>query len=206
MQSAYAPAYRQQQKTGTSQAETRVALASLALKSTKKLFQKGNLENKIWRVIPNLSGANVCAQSVGIDPSFRIKLCGNPALNWRSFVGQSCVKWLPQSYYRTFGTDIVYLQQQENSNGGLLLLTQGCVYANCAEIVTNGQDFSLQGHQRRDKSGITCSERLFMIYWIIKNECVDVNHYRLIVFTHCGNTHNCVQTSSKSNFCVLGPL
>ncbi len=29
----------------------------------------------------------------------------------------------------TFGTDVVYLQQlqQENSNGGLLPLTQGCV-------------------------------------------------------------------------------
>ncbi len=43
-----------------------VALASLALLSAKKLFQKGNLENK--RVILTLSGADVCAQSVGIDP------------------------------------------------------------------------------------------------------------------------------------------
>ncbi len=38
-----------------------------------------------------------------------------------------------------FGADIVYLQQlqQVNSNGGvrLLLLTQGCVYANSAECL-----------------------------------------------------------------------
>ncbi len=38
------------------QAETMVALASLALQSAKKLFQKGNLENK--RVILTLSGAD----------------------------------------------------------------------------------------------------------------------------------------------------
>ncbi len=43
-----------------------VALASLALQSAKKLFQKGNFENK--HVIITLSGADVCAQSVGIDP------------------------------------------------------------------------------------------------------------------------------------------
>ncbi len=48
------------------QTETMVALASLALQSAKKLFQKGNLENK--RMILTLSGADVRAQSVGIDP------------------------------------------------------------------------------------------------------------------------------------------
>ncbi len=48
------------------QAETMVALASLALQSAKKLFQKGNLENK--RVILTLSGADFRARSVGIDP------------------------------------------------------------------------------------------------------------------------------------------
>ncbi len=42
-----------------------VALATLALQSAKKLFQKGNLENK--RVTLTLSGADVHAQSVGID-------------------------------------------------------------------------------------------------------------------------------------------
>ncbi len=46
--------------------ETMVALASLALQSAKKLFQKDNLENK--RVILTLSGADVRARSVGIDP------------------------------------------------------------------------------------------------------------------------------------------
>ncbi len=48
------------------QTETMVALASLALQSAKKLFQKGHLENK--RVILTLSGADIRAQSIGIDP------------------------------------------------------------------------------------------------------------------------------------------
>ncbi len=48
------------------QTETMVALASLPLQSAKKLFQKGNLENK--RAILTLSGADVWARSVGIDP------------------------------------------------------------------------------------------------------------------------------------------
>ncbi len=45
-----------------------------------------------------------------------------------------------------FGADIVYLQQLQqvisNGTGGPQLLTQGCVYANRAESVTNGRDFS----------------------------------------------------------------
>ncbi len=45
--------------------ETMIALASLALQSAKKLFQKGNLENK--RVILTLSGADFHARSVGIN-------------------------------------------------------------------------------------------------------------------------------------------
>ncbi len=47
------------------QTETMVSLASLALQSAKKPFQKGNLENK--RVILTLSGADFRARSVGID-------------------------------------------------------------------------------------------------------------------------------------------
>ncbi len=43
-----------------------VALASLALQSAKKLFQKGNLENK--RVVLTLSGADVRTRTIGIDP------------------------------------------------------------------------------------------------------------------------------------------
>ncbi len=43
-----------------------IALASLALQSVKKLFHKGNLENK--SVILTLSGADVRARSVDIDP------------------------------------------------------------------------------------------------------------------------------------------
>ncbi len=48
------------------QTETMVALASLALQSAKKFFQKGNLENK--RVILTLSGADIRARRFGIDP------------------------------------------------------------------------------------------------------------------------------------------
>ncbi len=51
-----------------------VALATLALQSANKCFQIGNLENKIRHVILMLSGADICTQSFGIDPSFRIKL------------------------------------------------------------------------------------------------------------------------------------
>ncbi len=40
-----------------------------------------------------------------------------------------------------FGDD--KLLRQEHGNGGLLLLTQGCVYANRAESVTHGWVFSL---------------------------------------------------------------
>ncbi len=40
-----------------------VALSSLALQSAKKLFQKGNLENK--SMILTLSGAYIRTQSVG---------------------------------------------------------------------------------------------------------------------------------------------
>ncbi len=43
-----------------------IALASLALQGAKKLFQKGNLENK--HVILILSGADIHARSVGVDP------------------------------------------------------------------------------------------------------------------------------------------
>ncbi len=45
-----------------------IALATLTLQSAKKLFQKGNLENKC--VILILSGADIHASSVGIDPIF----------------------------------------------------------------------------------------------------------------------------------------
>ncbi len=41
-------------------------VASLALQSAKKLFQKGILENKLMKL--TLSGADVHARSVGIDP------------------------------------------------------------------------------------------------------------------------------------------
>ncbi len=52
-------------KTAPVKTETMVALASLALESAKKLFQKGNLESK--RVALTLSGADDHVQSVAID-------------------------------------------------------------------------------------------------------------------------------------------
>ncbi len=78
------------------QTETMVALATLALQSAKELLQKGNLKTKYDAL--TLSGADVCARNLGIDSSFRIRLWENPALNWPSFVRQSGVKWLAQSY------------------------------------------------------------------------------------------------------------
>ncbi len=42
-----------------------VAWAKLAIQRAKKLFQKDNLENKH---IFTLSGADIQAQSIGIDP------------------------------------------------------------------------------------------------------------------------------------------
>ncbi len=91
-----------------------------------------------------------------------------------------------------FGDD--KLLRQEHGNGGLLLLTQGCVYANRAESVTNGWVFSLGRLQGGEKSGIACSERLFMIYWDYKqNEWVDFYHLKSGCF-HTLRSHNCIQT------------
>ncbi len=56
-----------------------VALATLALQSAKMLFQKGNLKRKYDAL--TFSGADVRAQSIGIDPSFGIRVCKNPAFN-----------------------------------------------------------------------------------------------------------------------------
>ncbi len=56
------------------QAETMVALATLALQSAKKSFQKGNLKTKYEAL--TLSGSDVRTRSVDIDPSFRIRMIG----------------------------------------------------------------------------------------------------------------------------------
>ncbi len=58
-----------------------------------------------------------------------------------------------------FGADSVY----NSSNGGLHLLTQGCVYANRAESVTNGQDFFPSVTWTEGESETARLERLFMI-------------------------------------------
>ncbi len=103
-----------------------VALASLALQSAKKLFQKGNLENK--RVILTLSGADVHARSVGIDPytywgfyrffpgHFLTMKLNHSVLSgsdggslWRLLC--SLVHPKTQHLKSLFGADIVYLQQ-----------------------------------------------------------------------------------------------
>ncbi len=58
---------------------------------------------------------------------------------------------------------------------GLLLLTQGCAYANREEIVTNGRDFfPLMMWTYREKYGIACSERLFMISWDYKQQVAEI--------------------------------
>ncbi len=111
------------------QADTMVALAKLALQSAKKLFQKDNFKTK-YDVLA-LSGADVHARSVGIDPSFRIKLCKTP----RCSAVTGCI---PK--HNTCKASLA-LTLYIFSNGRLLLLTQGCVYANRAESITNGWDF-----------------------------------------------------------------
>ncbi len=112
-----------------------VALASLALQSAKKLFQNGNLENK--HVILTLSGADVRAQSVGIDPytywDFTDFFPGHFLRQWNLTTVSSgsdggslwrllCLLVHPQTQHMKslFGADIVYLQQLQQviSNGG----------------------------------------------------------------------------------------
>ncbi len=63
-----------------------------------------------------------------------------------------------------FGADVVY----NSSNGGPHLLSQGCVYANEAESVTNGRDFFPSVMCTEGESETAHSERLFMIYWFYK--------------------------------------
>ncbi len=79
--------------------------------------------------------------------------------------------------------------QQENSNGGPLLLTQACVYANRAESIKNGWDFFPSVTCTAGESESARLERLFIIYWDLKkNVWVNLYHYRLVVFTHCSHT------------------
>ncbi len=154
------------------QTEMMVALASLALQSAKKLFQKGNLENKC--VILTLSGADVRARSVGIDPytfwglyrffSRTFPYCPQTVkLNHSVLSGSdggslwrllcSLVHPKTQHLKSLFGADSVYLQQLQQviSNGGgrPQLLTQGCVYAYRAASQMGGT-FSPQWREQRE--------------------------------------------------------
>ncbi len=55
-----------------------------------------------------------------------------------------------------------------SSNGEPHLLSQGCVYANEPESVTNGRDFFPSVTCTEGESETAHSERLFMIYWFYK--------------------------------------
>ncbi len=123
---------------------------------SQEALSEGNLENK--RMILTLSGADVCARSVGIDPNTYWGLLRQWNLTsvisgsdggslWRLLC--SLVPPKTQHLKSFFGVDIVYLQQLHqvihNGGGGPQLLTQGCVYA-C--VYTNGQDFPLSDVNR----------------------------------------------------------
>ncbi len=121
------------------QAETMVALASLALQSAKKLFQKGNLENK--RVI-------LCLEL----KLYHSVLSGSDGGNlWRLLC--SLVHPKTQHLKSLFGADSVYLQQLQqvisNDRGGPQLLTQGCVYAYRAASQMGGT-FSPRWREQRE--------------------------------------------------------
>ncbi len=68
--------------------------SNISLTECQEAFRKA-LENKIGHA---LSGADIRTWSVGIDPPFRINFCENPALKWPSFLRQSILKWLAQTY------------------------------------------------------------------------------------------------------------
>ncbi len=145
-----------------------VALASLALQSAKRLFQKGNLENK--RVILTLSGADVRAQSFGIDlytywglyrffPGHLLRQWNLTTVSSGSDGGSLwrllCLLVQPKTQHlkSLFGADIVYLQQLQqvisNDGGGPQLLTQGCVYAYRAASLM-GETFSPRWREQRE--------------------------------------------------------
>ncbi len=67
------------------------SFSNISLTECQEALSERQFENKIWSAY---FGSEVREQSVGIDPSFRIRLCENPALKWPSFVWQSSVKWL----------------------------------------------------------------------------------------------------------------
>ncbi len=142
-----------------------VALASLALQSTNKLFQKGNLENK--RLILTLSGADVRAQSLVLIPEHLGDvtdfLAGYFLRKWNLTTVSSAqmreIMATPMFISASQNTTLVmpvwrwhYLYI--SSNGELQLLT-----------VTNERDFPPSVTWTEGESETTLLERLFMIYW-----------------------------------------
>ncbi len=134
--------------------------------SAKKIFQKGNLENK--SVILTLSGAGVHAQSVGIDSYMYWELYrfipGHFLKQWNITTVSSAQMeesmetpmFLSASQNTTLEKpllEIVYLQQLQqvisNDGGGPQLPTQGCVYAYRAASQMGGT-FSPQWREQRE--------------------------------------------------------
>ncbi len=90
-------------------------------------------------------------------------------------------------------TPSVYLQQLQqvisNGGGGPQLLTQGCVYANRAESVTNGRDLFPSVTWTERESETAHSERLFMIYWFYKKMSWWI--FNIISWLFSLRPHNC---------------
>ncbi len=187
-----------------------VALASLVMildLRAKKLFQKGNLKNKC--VILTLSGADVRAQSLGIDSYtywglYRL-FPGHFLRQWNlttvSSAAQmercSLVHPKTQHLKRLFGANIVYLQQLQQviSNGGdgpqLLtnkLLT--CLWGS----ITNGRDFFPSVTWTEGESETARSERLFMIFLDYKKNCGWIFTIIGWLFSHTAATQLCSNT------------
>ncbi len=141
-------------KTAPVKTEAMVALASFSQEAlSERQFGKQTRDS--------LSGAEVRARSVGIDPYMywglnrffpghflrQWNLTSDGGSLWRLLC--SLVPPKTQHLKSFFGVDIVYLQQLHqvihNGGGGPQLLTQGCVYT-C--VYTNGQDFPLSDVNR----------------------------------------------------------
>ncbi len=142
----------------------------ISLTECQEALSEGNLENK--RVILTLSGADIRAQSVGIDsytywglywffPGHFLRQWNLTTVSSGSDGGSlwrllcSLVHPKSQHLKSLFGADIVYLQQLtlqqviSNGGGGPQLLTQGCVCAYRAASQMGGT-FSPRWREQRE--------------------------------------------------------